>query len=142
MRRLLINSPISLIGYLFATAVGLAWGALWSTGEIRRRHGLFVFTGLPRWAYRRGGICVGSCYLTGSNVTPAVLRHESVHREQWRRYGLLFPVLNLWAGANPLTNRFEIEAGLSDGGYLRPRRKSAGASTSSGSTGPSSTSAS
>jgi hypothetical protein len=36
---------------------------------------------------------------------------------------MLFPVLYLFAGRNPLGNRFEIEAGLEAGGYLpSPRR--------------------
>ncbi|MGO2658794.1 Fe-S oxidoreductase [Mycetocola reblochoni] len=142
MRRLLFDSPVSLAGYAIATAIGAAWGTLWSTGRIVRRDGLIVFTGLPRWAYRRGGICVGACYLTGGTVSPAVLRHEAVHKAQWRRYGLAFPLLNLLAGAEPTTNRFEIEAGLTDGGYLRRRPKSAGASTRSASTPDSSTSTS
>jgi hypothetical protein len=35
---------------------------------------------------------------------------------------MLFPLLYLSAGTNPLRNRFEIEAGLEKGGYLRPAR--------------------
>lgn len=106
------------LGYLYATSVGFAWGAILSTGEIRRIDGLWVFTGLPGWAFRRGGSCVGGCYLTDHNVTEAVLRHERVHREQWRRYGMAMPILYLLAGRDPLRNRFEIEAGLKDGGYV------------------------
>ncbi|MGB3840589.1 MAG: GNAT family N-acetyltransferase [Rhodanobacter sp.] len=49
----------------------------------------------------------------------AVLRHEGVHKQQWLRYGFLMPVLYLFAGRNALRNRFEIEAGLEDGGYVR-----------------------
>lgn len=124
MKRILLDSPLSLLGYAYATLVGLIWGFLWSTGPVRRRDGLVVFTGMPSWTYGRGGSCVGGCYLTGHNDGPAVLRHEAVHRRQWRRYGMLFPVLYALAGRNPLRNRFEIEAGLEDGGYLprRPRR--------------------
>ncbi|HEU0257765.1 MAG TPA: Fe-S oxidoreductase [Microbacteriaceae bacterium] len=113
-----IWSALAYGGYLYASAVGLAWGALWSTGRVERRGGLVVFTGLPRWAFRRGGSCVGSCYLTFDNVSDDVLEHERVHRGQWRRYGLLFPLLNLLAGSDPHHNRFEIEAGLEKGGYL------------------------
>jgi hypothetical protein len=45
-----------------------------------------------------------------------------VHKAQWRRYGMLFPFLYFLAGRDPLQNRFEIEAGLEKGGYLRTRR--------------------
>ncbi|GAA3597319.1 hypothetical protein GCM10022198_21850 [Klugiella xanthotipulae] len=118
MRGILTHSPLSRLGYRYATAVGFVWGFLWSTGPVQRRNGLYVFTGMPRWAFRRGGSCVGACYLTRHNAGTAVLRHEAVHRQQWEDYGLLFPILNAAAGRNPLTNRFEIEAGLADGGYL------------------------
>lgn len=123
MRRILFDSPLSRAGYLYATAVGLVWGALWSTGRIERRNGLFVFRGLPAWSFGRGGSCVGACYLTNQNVSADVLEHEAVHKVQWQRYGMLFPLLYFVAGRNPLTNRFEIEAGLEKGGYLRrPKR--------------------
>ena len=45
-----------------------------------------------------------------------------MHKAQWRTYGMLFPLLYLIAGRDPLRNRFEIEAGLEAGGYL-PRRR-------------------
>lgn len=110
--------PFAYLGYIYATCVGFAWGSIWSTGEVRRVDGLWVFTGMPKWAFGRGGSCVGSCYLTDHNVDAAVLRHERVHREQWRRYGMAMPILYLFAGRNPLKNRYEIEAGLKDGGYI------------------------
>lgn len=114
--------PLAWLGYAYATAVGFVWGSIWSTGEVRRIDGLWVFTGMPKWTFGRGGSCVGSCYLTDRNTGEAVLRHERVHREQWRRYGMALPILYLLSGRNPLKNRFEIEAGLEDGGYL-PRRR-------------------
>ncbi|ALJ21228.1 hypothetical protein [Microbacterium sp. No. 7] len=118
----LLDSPVSRLGYWWGTAVGWTWGLIWSTGRIERREGLWVFRGLPEWAFGRGGVCVGGCYLTGDAVvTDAVLRHEAVHARQWRRYGFLMPVLYLLAGRNPFANRFEIEAGLEDGNYLRRR---------------------
>lgn len=88
---------------------------------MERRDGLWVFRGMPRWTFNRGGSCVGSCYFTDVNVSEPVLRHERVHRDQWRRYGLALPILYFFAGRDPLNNRFEIEAGLEDGGYVRRR---------------------
>ena len=122
MRRLLIDSPVSRAGYLYATAVGLVWGAIWSTGRIERHGGLFVFRGLPAWSFGRGGSCVGAVYLTNQNVSADVLEHEAVHKVQWQRYGMLFPLLYFIAGRDPLKNRFEIEAGLEKGGYLRRKQ--------------------
>lgn len=122
MRRILFDSPISRAGYLYATAVGLVWGSIWSTGRVERREGLFVFRGLPAWAFGRGGSCVGGCYLTNQNVSADVLKHEAVHKVQWQRYGMLFPLLYFIAGRDPLKNRYEIEAGLEKGGYLRKKR--------------------
>ncbi|WP_029146285.1 hypothetical protein [Microbacterium luticocti] len=115
----LLDSPISHAGAVYGTAVGWVWGAIWSTGRIERRHGLWVFRGMPKRTFRRGGVCVGCCFLTGDDdPTDAVLRHEAVHARQWRRYGFLMPVLYLLAGRDPLRNRFEIEAGLEDGNYV------------------------
>ncbi|WP_105035797.1 Fe-S oxidoreductase [Cryobacterium aureum] len=119
MRRLLFDSTISRAGYLYATAFGLVWGSIWSTGRVERRAGLYVFRGMPAWTFGRGGSCVGGCYLTSQNVTAAVLEHEAVHKHQWQRFGMVFPLLYAVAGRNPLKNRFEIEAGLKNGGYLR-----------------------
>ena len=50
-------------------------------------------------------------------MTDDVLEHEAVHKRQWQRYGMLFPLLYLVAGRDPLRNRFEVEAGLEKGGY-------------------------
>ncbi|MBT1546959.1 Fe-S oxidoreductase [Curtobacterium aurantiacum] len=119
MRNPLVDSPVSRAGWVFATAVGLAVGVPLSTGRIRVEDGLVVCAGLPRWVFRRGGTCVGSVYLTRDNDGPRVLRHERVHVEQWRRYGMLMPLLYAVAGRDPLRNRFEVEAGLEDGGYVR-----------------------
>ncbi|MRH28825.1 Fe-S oxidoreductase [Microbacterium sp. SYP-A9085] len=115
---ILLDSRLSRAGAAYGTVVGWIWGALWSTGRIERRDGLWVFRGMPARTFRRGGVCVGSCFLTGDDPTPAVLRHEAVHARQWRRYGLLMPVLYLLAGRDPLRNRFEIQAGLQDGNYV------------------------
>lgn len=118
----LLRSPISRLGYWWGTAVGWIWGSLWSTGPIEKSHGLWIFRGMPSWAYNRGGVCVGGCFLTGdARPSERVLRHEAVHKAQWLRYGFLMPVLYFAAGRNALTNRFEIEAGLEDGNYVRRR---------------------
>lgn len=115
----LLDSPVSRAGYWYGTAVGWVWGTLWSTGRVEKREGLWVFRGMPGWTFARGGVCVGGCFLTGDGrVTDHLLRHEAVHKRQWERYGFLMPLLYLFAGRNPLRNRFEIEAGLEDGNYL------------------------
>lgn len=115
----LVDSPVSLAGFWYGRIVGWVWGSIWSTGKIERRSGLWVFRGMPKWTFPRGGSCVGDCFLTGDlPVTDALLRHEGVHARQWRRYGLLMPLLYALAGRNPLRNRFEIEAGLEDGNYV------------------------
>ncbi|MCI1017698.1 Fe-S oxidoreductase [Microbacterium sp. C5A9] len=119
----LLRSPVSRVGYWWGTAVGWIWGSLWSTGPVERRAGLWIFRGMPQWTFNRGGVCVGGCFLTGdARPTDAVLRHEAVHKAQWLRYGALLPVLYLFAGRDPLRNRFEIEAGLEDGNYVRRPR--------------------
>jgi hypothetical protein len=82
---------------------------------------VLVASPLPKWAFGRGGTTIGAVFLTGGNSSDAVLEHEAAHRQQWRRYGLWFVSLYLLAGKNPLTNRFEIEAGLELGGYVRGR---------------------
>lgn len=116
---LFVDSVVSRAGWLFATAVGLSVGVPLSTGPVRVVDGLVVCSGLPRWAFRRGGTCVGSVYLTRDNDGDRVLRHERVHVAQWKRYGMAMPVLYAIAGRDPLRNRFEVEAGLEDGGYVR-----------------------
>lgn len=116
----LLRSPISRIGYWWGTAVGWVWGSLWSTGPVERRNGLWIFQGMPAWTFNRGGVCVGGCFLTGDRrPSDAILRHEAVHKQQWLRYGALMPLLYAIAGRDPLRNRFEIEAGLEDGNYVR-----------------------
>jgi hypothetical protein len=116
-RLFLVDSALSDLGYRYATAVGFVWGILWSVGRVERREGLWVFRGMPRLTFGRGGACVGGCYFTDHNVADEVLEHEAVHKRQWQQYGMLFPVLYGLAGRDPLRNRFEIEAGLEKGGY-------------------------
>lgn len=117
LRALVTRASVVRVGYLAATAVGVAWGAVLSTGRLEERGGVIVAQGCPRWAFGRGGTTIGAVYLTSSNVGDRVLEHEAVHRAQWRRYGLLFAVLYLAAGPVAAENRFEVEAGLEKGGY-------------------------
>lgn len=115
---------IRAIGFEYATLVALTVGLPLSKGRVRREGDLIILTGLPKWAFKRGGTTVGRVYLTRTNDGPDVIAHEQVHVEQWRKYGFWFPLLYTLAGADPLKNRFEIEAGLEDGGYV-PKKRSA-----------------
>ncbi|SKA86680.1 hypothetical protein SAMN06295879_0952 [Agreia bicolorata] len=117
VKSVVLAPPLARAGYLYATTVALLWGFTLSTGKVRRVDGLFVCEGMPKWAFSRGGSCVGGVYLTDTNTKPPVLEHEAVHRQQWKKYGMVFPVLYFLAGRNALTNRFEIEAGLEKGNY-------------------------
>jgi len=126
MTGLRVVEAVRLAGYVYGCTVGWVWGGLLSRGRIERRGRLWVFRGMPGWAYPRGGVCVGHCFLTGDGrIDDRLIAHESVHERQWRRYGFLMPVLYALAGRDALRNRFEIEAGLEDGNYL-PRRRRAG----------------
>jgi len=122
--RVAVDPLVAVPGYWAATALGAAWGLAAGRGPLRRRlrreAGLLVADRLPTWAFGRGGTVIGGVLLTSPRLalTPEVLGHERVHRRQWRRYGLAFIPLYLAAGRDPLRNRFEIEAGLVEGGYL------------------------
>lgn len=123
-----MRAVLALPSYWLVTALALSWGAPLAQFRVARHGDLLVCAGLPRWAFGRGGTTLGAVYLTRDSVSDAVLRHEAVHRQQWRRYGLALIVLYLAAGRDPLHNRFEIEAGLEDGGYRRATRpRAAGA---------------
>ncbi|GEK81165.1 hypothetical protein [Agrococcus baldri] len=124
--------PIARAGAALATHAARLWGRVLG-GEERREGELHVITGLPQWAFGRGGTTVGATYLTRASDSPDVLEHEDVHRQQWERYGLWFIPMYFAAGAEGTKNRFEIEAGLEKGGYLpkdgsarRERRRSTG----------------
>lgn len=118
-RALLLHPVIARPGYWFATACGLLWGTVLSLGRIRPDGGVIVARKCPRWAFGRGGTTIGAVFLTHSALSSSVLAHEAVHRAQWKRYGLAFIPLYIAAGRNGMTNRFEIEAGLKLGGYIR-----------------------
>ena len=122
LRRFLLWAPVARPGYWLATACGWLWGRL-LFGRFRFGKGIHYFSGLPRWAYGRGGTTIGAIYLTTDNVADSVLEHEAVHKAQWKRYGLAFVPLYFAAGSPARTNRFEVEAGLEKGGYVKPRRR-------------------
>ena len=108
-------------GSLLATLLALLWARLW---RARVRYDaptrLLVASGM-RGGFGRGGTTIGGVFLTRRDPGPALLRHEAVHADQWARHGLTFPVRY---GLEELRhrgsrNRFEVEAGLEDGGYER-----------------------
>lgn len=113
--------PVARAGHRFATGAATLWGRLLG-GEERQVGELTVVSGLPRWAFGRGGTTVGAVFLTADAVSPEILEHEDVHRRQWERYGLWFIPMYVAAGRDALRNRWEIEADLVKGGYLpKPR---------------------
>ncbi|MGU3431556.1 hypothetical protein ACNHUS_00950 [Actinomycetes bacterium M1A6_2h] len=104
---------------MLATVIALGWARLWRA-HIRfdAEVDLFVCERM-RWGFARGGTCVGGAFLTGGTPSPALLLHESVHADQWARFGLLFVLRYLAEESRHRgpANKFEIEAGLQDGGY-------------------------
>jgi hypothetical protein len=121
LRRFLLWPVVARPGYWFATGCAWLWGRI-LLGRFATAHGIHYFSRLPTWAYGRGGTTIGAIYLTTDNTADSVLEHEAIHKAQWKRYGLAFIALYIAAGSAPLTNRFEVEAGLEKGGYVRPRR--------------------
>jgi hypothetical protein len=119
LRKFLLLPVIARPGYWFATMCGFVWGAILGRFHIKREGGVIVASHLPSWAFGRGGTTIGAVYLTSTNVNPRILRHEAVHRSQWKKYGLSYIPLYVAAGQDALRNRFEVEAGLEDGGYRR-----------------------
>ncbi|WNI24930.1 DNRLRE domain-containing protein [Streptomyces sp. ITFR-16] len=83
------------------------------------RYGLRVCRG--GWGlHARGGTTIGSTYFTSSNpryISYNRIRHEKIHRQQWRHYGLGFAIRYARAGSNPCHNRYERRANLRWGGY-------------------------
>lgn len=83
------------------------------------RYGMRVCRG-GRGLHARGGTTLGNTYFTSNNrryISHRRIRHEKIHRRQWRRYGLGFAVRYLRAGSNPCHNRYERRAGWKNGGY-------------------------
>ncbi|MGA9869659.1 MAG: hypothetical protein WBQ44_00725 [Rhodococcus sp. (in: high G+C Gram-positive bacteria)] len=104
---------------LLASHLALAYARCWRAHiQFDDDTRLFVASGM-RGGFGRGGTTIGGVYLTRRNVSRAVLRHEAVHADQWARYGLFFAVRYLFEEVRRpgARNRYEIEAGLRDGGY-------------------------
>lgn len=103
------------------TVIALGWAKLWRA-QIRfdTRCGIFVCHGM-RGGFGRAGTTIGGAYLTRDHTRWRTLRHEAVHADQWARYGFSFAIRYLLEEMrNPKErNKFEIEAGLEDGGYRR-----------------------
>lgn len=105
------------------TGLALGWARLWGA-HVQRDPGtgLWVCTGM-RGGYARGGTTLGRVFLTGGErgrlPRPQLLRHEAVHTRQWERHGLGLAVRYLAEERRHpgRRNRFEVEAGLDDGGY-------------------------
>ncbi|OZD09042.1 hypothetical protein CH275_01840 [Rhodococcus sp. 06-235-1A] len=107
---------------MLVTRLALGYARLWrGTAHFDDEFSIFVCTGL-RGGFGRGGTTFGGAYLTKGNTARRVVRHESVHADQWARFGLTFPFRYLTEEARHrgLANKYEIEAGLADGGYRLP----------------------
>ncbi|MFC9360958.1 hypothetical protein ACFTZB_30835 [Rhodococcus sp. NPDC057014] len=101
------------------TRLALAYARLWGARiAFDDEFGLFVCSGM-RGGYARGGTTIGGAFLTGKEPARSLLRHEAVHADQWATYGWTFALRYLFEESRRrgARNRFEIAAGLADGGY-------------------------
>lgn len=106
------------------TTVGLGLGLL-GNADIRydKTTGMWVASGSSVGSGPRRGVTYGSTYVTGeANPDERIRRHESVHAEQYARFGggVIFPILyGLEELQHPgAENKYEREAGLEDGCYV------------------------
>ena len=120
--RMVFCNGVTKLATEVVSAFAVGYAAVSRDSSFRCDGDLVIASGLPQRAYPRGGVCVGRVFLTGPPPSRAVIAHEKRHVKQWYRYGALFPLLYAAAGKNPLTNRFEVEAGLEEGGYLPAQR--------------------
>ena len=120
--RMLFCNGLTKLATEVVSAVAVGYAAVFRDSSFRRDGDIVIASGLPQCAYPRGGVCVGRVFLTGPLPSRAVIAHEKRHVTQWYRYGALFPLLYAVAGRDALSNKFEIEAGLEDGGYLPAQR--------------------
>jgi hypothetical protein len=118
--RTLRNLPVSTAAALWGVAHG---------GSARVHNGLLVVSGMHSGFGPRGGVTVGSVYLTKEVGDAATLRHEQHHAGQWAvlgpaAFGVSY-VAAQWTGtallhAGDAGSVFEMAAGLHDGGYDTP----------------------
>ncbi|KQU53543.1 hypothetical protein ASG84_02825 [Rhodococcus sp. Leaf278] len=107
---------------MLVTRLALVYARVWrGTAHFDDEFSIFVCTGL-RGGFGRGGTTFGGAYLTKGNTGRRVLRHEAVHADQWARFGLTFPFRYLAEETRHrgAANKYEIQAGLADGGYRKP----------------------
>jgi RHS repeat-associated protein len=109
-----------------ALGYGLAYvGSSYLGYHCSYHYGMRVCRG-GRGLHARGGTTLGSTYFTSWNHkfnTRKRIRHEKVHRRQWRHYGLGFAIRYARAGRNPCHNRYERRAGWGNGGYDKCLRR-------------------
>lgn len=84
---------------------------------------LMVCSDAPVWLQAKGGTVIGETFITSkprSLFTDINIAHETVHKLQQERYGILFPFLYFTqsTGTDTCTNSFEEEAGYADGRYV------------------------
>ncbi|MEV0946020.1 hypothetical protein [Rhodococcus sp. NPDC049939] len=101
------------------TRLALVYARLWGARiTFDDEFGIFLCCEM-RGGYARGGTTIGGAFLTGWVPQRSLVRHEAVHADQWAEYGWTFAVRYLieeFRHRGP-RNRFEIAAGLADGGY-------------------------
>ncbi len=113
--RTVINLPATLVGWGWAELHGASCGWNWS-------HFMNVCTGASG-GYGRGGMTIGSVYITGNLTDERRLRHEEKHADQYAAFGgfVGFPIaygLAEWLIGKEGDNPFEKAAGLEDGCYV------------------------
>ncbi|KAA0023961.1 hypothetical protein [Antrihabitans cavernicola] len=103
------------------TVIALGYAKLWRARiGFDDRYEIYVCSGM-RGGFGRAGTTIGGAYLTDTNTALRTIRHESVHADQWARYGASFAIRYLLEERRhpKAGNKFEIEAGLVDGGYTK-----------------------
>jgi len=89
-------------------------------GTCQMRYGLDTCQGGWGHLYANGGTTLGTTYNAApgdEHVTPQVIGHEKIHVSQWQHFGEGFFLMYPAGGFDPYENPYEIEAGLTDGGY-------------------------
>ncbi|MEX5235890.1 hypothetical protein [Kocuria arenosa] len=122
-----------------STPLGLLVAAATRTKVVRGPEGLILGFGYRPRLPKAGAFTVGNVVLFRAGIDdvaarPRLVAHESRHATQWAQcLGLPFLPAYLvaagWSvlrcGHPALRNPFEVRAGLADGGYRSPGRRSA-----------------